>query len=290
MSGWAVEQGPPITNAALEETEVVRWQDSTTPLTISLVETDQASFHRLRFGPDMAVDVWPDNRIVTRHEDDLAQPTMDHLLADQVIPRMLARSGSFVIHAGAVRIGAGAILFLGSSGRGKSTLTCSFDRSAFALLGDDAMIVSALDDRPAVRAVYRSLRLFPDSMDAVMPGEPTAGPVAQLTNKERIDMPVDGDMTDSLLPVAAIFALGNAANDGSIAIRPLTVAETCMALVESSFALDPSDVEQARHRLTHASALARSVPAFEIAYPRNFARLPDVRHAILDQLAMLKPA
>ena len=290
LSGWAIERGPPIKHVTPEETEVVRWRDATTPLTISLVETDRTSFHRMRFGPGMAVDVRADNRIVTRHDDNLPPPTMDHLLADQVIPRILARAGSFVVHAGAVRIGAGAVLFLGSGGRGKSTLTCSFDRSGFALLGDDAMIVSSLDGRPAVRAVYRSLRLFPDSIDAVMPGEPTAGPVAHLTSKERIDMPVDGDMIAAPLPVAAIFALGNAGDDGSIAIHPLTVAETCMALVESSFALDPSDVEQARHRLTHASAMARSVPAFEIVYPRDFARLPEVRQAILDQLAMLEPA
>lgn len=63
-----------------------------------------------------------------------------------------------------------------------------------------------------------------------------------------------------------------------------------MALVESSFALDPVDPDQALGRLNDASALARQVPAFEIAYPRDYARLPEVRQAILDQLAALEPA
>ena len=63
-----------------------------------------------------------------------------------------------------------------------------------------------------------------------------------------------------------------------------------MALVENSFSLDPSDVSEAAKRLDAASAVARNVPMFQITYPRDYARLPEVRAAILGQVATLEPA
>ena len=285
-----VQRGAPLPVGNADPCEQIRWKDRATPLTISHVAADGTVSHRLRLGTDLVVDVLPDGKIIARHEAELPKASVDHFLADQVFPRLLAHDGAFVVHAGAVRVGSSAMMLMGVSGRGKSTLTASFDRSGFALLGDDAMVVSSLRDRPRIRAVYPSLRLFPDSIDALMPGEPTAGPVAHFTSKERIDVTIDSTIGNEPLPVAAIFTLADAAADRVIAIRPLTAAETCMALVESSFALDPSDTAQARRRLDDASALARAVPAFEIAYPRDYARLPEVRQAILDQVAALVPA
>ena len=290
LGDCSVERGLAVPAEVPGQREQLRWQDPTTPLNISLVECAGTRFHRLRLGGELVVDVLPNRRIVAHHAPDLANSTVDHFLADQVYPRLLADEGSFVVHAGAVRVGSSAVMIMGHSGRGKSTLTASFDRAGHALLGDDAMVVSSLADRPAVRAVYRSLRLFPDSIDALMPGAATAGPVAHFTTKERIDVAIGGELADAPVRVAAMFALAADTEDGTIAIRTMTAAETCMMLVEGSFALDPSDVDQARRRLDDASALARAVPAFEIAYPREFERLPEVRQAILDQVATLETA
>jgi hypothetical protein len=176
------------------------------------------------------------------------------------------------------------MLLVGSSGRGKSTLSASFDQAGFELLGDDAMIMSALETGVGVRAVYPSLRLFPDSIDAVMAGAATAGPIAHYSNKQRIDVAGTRDAELSPLKINALFSIAAPAQDDRIAFRRLSVAEACMTLVENSFALDPVDPVSARGRLRDASALARQVPAFEIAYPRDYARLPDVRQAILNQM------
>lgn len=176
---------------------------------------------------------------------------------------------------------------MGLSGRGKSTLVSSFNQAGFALLGDDAMVVSSLDTIPRVRPVYPSLRLFPDSIEALMSGVVTAGSVAHYSTKQRIDVPVVSDAGDLPLSIKAIFSI---AAPGQVGLRRLAVAEACMSLVENSFALDPSDTARARERLRDASTLAHHVPTFEISYPRDYARLPEVRQAILDQIAALEPA
>jgi hypothetical protein len=57
-----------------------------------------------------------------------------------------------------------------------------------------------------------------------------------------------------------------------------------MTLVENSFSLDPSDLKMARTRMEKASQLAGRIPIFAISYPRDYARLPEVREAILANL------
>lgn len=290
LSGWAVEQGLPLSSKSQPQAETLRWQDPATPLCIWQVGALEEGIYRLSLGSDLVVDTLPDRRIVTRPRPDLPQITIDHFLADQVFPRLLAHAGSLVVHAGAVRVGNAAVMLMGSSGRGKSTLSASFDQAGFELVGDDAMIVSSAHAIPRVRPVYPSLRLFPDSIDALMLGATTAGPVAHYSNKQRIDVGGVRGADDFPLPIHALFSIAGLAEDDRIALRRLPIAESCMTLVENSFALDPSDIIQARRRLDDASALARRVPTFEITYPRDYARLPDVRQAILDQIASLEPA
>mgnify|MGYP000509973987 CR=1 FL=1 len=290
LSNWRIEQGEALLPRDPHGAEVLRWQDPATPLNIVEVRTQDGPLYRLRMNSNLAIDVLPDGRIVTRHGATIPQVTIDHFLADQVIPRLLAHSGAFVFHAGAVRFDEAALVFLGRSGRGKSTLVASFDQAGLALLGDDAMVLSSPDGVPHVSPVYPSLRLFPDSLAALMPGAASAGPVAHYSTKQRIDVEVATDAAPSPLPIRALFALDEASADSQIGFRRLAAAEACMLLVESSFALDPADLEQARRRLNDAGALASRVPAFEISYPRDYARLPEVRGAILAQATTLEVA
>jgi hypothetical protein len=269
---------------------VLLWKDPATDLGIYRVGAPNEGIYRLNFGRDLAVDVSPDGRIITRAAASIPQVTVDHFLADQVFPRLFAHRGDLVVHSGAIRTGRTALMVMGQSGRGKSTLTSSFDQAGFGLLGDDAMVMSSVDTGPRVRPVYPSLRLFPDSIEALMPGAETAGRVAHYSTKERIEVPIAAESDDWPLPVDAIFLIAAPAKDDEISVRRLTRAETCMALVENSFALDPANVTLARGRLEQASAFARNVPGYEITYPRDYARLPEVRQVILDQAAAMEPA
>lgn len=283
--GWSIGPVAPLPSNSLTQAGVLRWQDPATPLSIWQSDGTGGPSYSLRMSDELAVDVLPDRRIVVRPRAGLPQVTIDHFLADQVLPRLMAHGGSLVIHAGAVRVDDQASLLIGQSGRGKSTLTASFDQSGLPLIGDDAMIIVADGDRPSVRPVYPSLRLLPDSIDALMSGAVTAGPIAHYSAKHRIDVAGDRDADTPPIPIGALFAIGDAAAD--IAIRPIPAATACMSLIANSFALDPSNVAQARGRLQAASALIALVPSFEINYPRDYSRLPEVRRAILDQLAAL---
>ncbi len=62
---------------------------------------------------------------------DLTPATLQHLLFDQILPRLIAHAGRLVLHASAVGASAGAILFLGGTGQGKSTLAASFGSTVY---------------------------------------------------------------------------------------------------------------------------------------------------------------
>src|SRR5690348_4232393 len=83
-----------------EEIADLRWQDPATPLSISELRSPEGLTYRLCLDRDLAVDVWPDERIVVRQAPHVPKATIDHFLADQVIPRLIAHRGSFVFHAG----------------------------------------------------------------------------------------------------------------------------------------------------------------------------------------------
>ncbi len=255
------------------------WTDQNGTLT---VYKSASRNYRLCLEDQVCVDVRCDDRVVSEVplSDDIPRSTRDHFLVDQVMPRLLSESDQLVLHAGAVCIENKVLLILGRSGSGKSTLVSSFQQSGYILMGDDAVIVSNGNGLPIAKAIYPSLRLFPDSIEALFPEPRALQAMAHYSSKQRID--VTGEQIAGPMPVQAIFVLGS---DEPIAIRRLSTPTACMAIVENSFALDPTDPDRARFRLDRASALAMQVPVFEIAYPRDYDRLPEVRQAVLTALA-----
>jgi len=281
---WSFARQDIVAHQGLGEPEIELWRDSVGLLTLSRPDSAGGNVLRLRFDNQIAIDVRLDEQALVEFatSSDLPQSTRDHFLVDQVIPRMLAHEGRLVLHAGAVEVDQQALLMLGQSGSGKSTLTTSFDRAGHALLGDDALVISWDEDRPRARTVYPSLRLLPDSIAEFFPDAETSD-VAHYTWKQRIALDVGQKVVDPL-PIRAIVVIGEPAADDQVRISALTVAATCMALIENSFMLDPTDMQRVRQRLDLASDLAGKVPGFAISYPRDYGRLPEVRDAMLASL------
>ena len=263
--------------------ERLLWEDPSGPLKIYSVESNGARFYCLRLGDEFAVDVIPGNRITVLPRPSVPQVTVDHFLADQVLPRALSQKADLVLHAGAIQDGLAALLFLGPSGSGKSTLVASFQASSWTLMGDDAVILSREGGSPTARSLYRSLRLFPDSIEALFSDDVVVRAMTHYSGKKRIGISLPVQDTDEQAQVKAVFVLADA-GDEDITIRRLSVAEACVALIENSFALDPSDPRHARHRMEQASRFGDQIPAFEISYPRDYAQLPQIREAILSSI------
>jgi hypothetical protein len=213
--------------------------------------------------------------------------TLEHLLHDQIYPRLLAHEGQLVLHAGAVDMGGQLAVFLGDSGMGKSTLVASLYQAGAVLLNDDILVVTDEPNGFYGRAIYHGLRLLPDSLASLFPQQTKTRPMAHYSSKQRLGVAVATEQDRRPRAMGAMFFLAPASD--AIGLRRMTAAEACMGLITNSFSLDPTDTALARRKLQQAAALANGIPAFEFSYPRDYTLLPQVHAAIRAQMAECRP-
>ncbi len=209
----------------------------------------------------------------------LSPDTLNHCLHDLILPKLAARDGALVLHGGSVLIGSGCIAIVAPSGHGKSTLSASLHAEGFPLISDDAIILRPEESRYQGVRLHPTLRLFPDSLSRLFPGAVDTTLVADYTDKRRLSVAAGPDTA----PLRALFRLCAPTED--IRIIRLAPAAACMAMIENAFALDPADARETRGRFELAAKAARVVPVFDLAYPRDYDRLPDVHSALFDALS-----
>ncbi|EYD75057.1 Serine kinase of the HPr protein, regulates carbohydrate metabolism [Rubellimicrobium mesophilum DSM 19309] len=280
--GWSLSTDPP--SAGPEAAPA--WTDQTGTLEVLRAGTGTPAAFLLRFfGEDFAW-VEPEARRIRLCPEGgrLGPAAVVHLLADQVLPRALAQEGRLVLHAGGVVLDGRAVLVLGDSGWGKSTLTARLGQAGGRVLSDDAMILEEAGAGASARPVYAGLRLLPDSLAALF--DRTGGtPVAEYTDKARLAVEPPDD--PGPVPLAMILVLRPPVPASRVELARLSPLEACMAMLRNSFALDPGDRAQGARRLGRFGALAARVPAFALSYPRDYALLAEVAEAVLRRLGSL---
>ena len=229
--------------------------------------------------------------VITCHPHETLPPgTLEHLLIDQVLPRVLTHRGRLVLHAGCVATRHGALGFLGDSGAGKSTLCAEFARAGHPLLGDDGILVrpAAVSGFEAL-ATYPGLRLLPDPLAHLFDDRSGGAQVAHYTEKRRLDRDSGGfTLAPGAEPLRALYWLDAGP---TVDIQLLPEREAFMALVAASFQLHLDDQERSRGHFERVGALLDAIPVRRLSYPRDFARLGAVREALLaDVTALASPA
>ncbi len=133
--------------------------------------------------------------------------TIEHLLLDQVLPRVMSHHGRTVLHASAMKHGERAIIFLGDAGWGKSTLTASFCGMGLPLITDDCLLLDEGDEQVMGVGSYPGLRLWPDSLRSLDRHEDAHAHVSHYSSKQRLGLG-EGDIQfyDQPLPVGHIMA------------------------------------------------------------------------------------
>ena len=263
------------------------WNCDESAMVISAVQADHDHFI-VEFTDLAQFDIRFESQQVRISIDDdcVSEESIDHLLADQIWPRIIAHSNQLVVHGAAIVLPLGALILIGASGSGKSTLAASFHQAGYGLLGDDAMVVSTRDRTAFCRAVYPSLRLFPDTIDMLFGRSEDYSPVAHYTDKRNMHLYPEARPPVAEVPILGMLFLASPDERPGVTLRPLAVSRTCVNVIEHSFWLNPKDMDRTTDKLRQASQLAEFVPALEISYPRNFAGLPDLHETVLNHFGI----
>ena len=215
------------------------------------------------------------------------EATGRHQLLDHVLPRVLEHLGHLMVHAGAVCTSHGEIVFIGDTGAGKSSLVASFHAAGFEILSDDCVRLIIGDDG-GVECVptYRSLRLWPDSAEALASTEQFET-MSTDGDKRRLHLPAPSTPVLRPTNVAAICVLASDDHDAdTVRLSSLSPTRAVALLLAQCFRLDPTDAAATRRALDGCADLVERVPVVELGYPRDYGRLPEVRHAIAQLASM----
>ena len=243
-------------------------------------------FHRcgdaylLRF-PELAdFEVSADGTEVIAHPAPGAdEATVEHLYINQLVPLALSRQGRPAYHASVVTVPGGAVAFLGKTGMGKSTLAASFALNDATFLTDDALLIEESDGGCLAMPSHASLRLWEDSVDALVGAtNPQAEPISY-SSKTRL---LAGDaltFSNEPQPLLAAYVLERQ-NTATVTIHALTGLDRYMAWLGNSFLLDIEDHGLLSRHFEWTHRISGAIPTFALDYPRDYGMLPQIRNAV----------
>lgn len=267
------------------------WVEADGSVTLELARTRSGLVLRVPGEADFALSADGRRVMVHPHAPEVDEPTLSHLLLDQVLPRLLAHQGALVLHAAAVDTRGGAVLLVGRSGSGKSTLAAALAGTGLAVLADDAVVLREEGDGLVAVPTYPGLRLQADSVERVGNGAGPARPMARYSAKVRIPSPYAQRPHTPLnedpwaaRPVAAAFLLDppdGPPEGGDVSVSRLLPADACMLFIRDSFQLDVTDRMRQARQFDQAATAGVRIPVHAVTYPRAYTALPQVCRAVL---------
>lgn len=196
---------------------------------------------------------------------------MELRLLGPVLSYWLERLGIPVLHASAVRAGAGVAGFVAHSGGGKSSLAAALLRTGATLLSDDILPVEESGGTFLARPGFPQMRLEPDTARFFL-GR-AEGLAAVSPDDSKLHVPVDA-FCDVPAPLSALYVVER--RPGPPEILPLPRRQAVIELVRHSFS--PYLVEAAGlqpRRLDLFARLVQQVPVRRLCCPDGLERLPE---------------
>lgn len=219
---------------------------------------------------------------------DTPESTIRHLLLDQVMPLLLSREGHLVLHGSAVSTPKGAIAFVGNTGSGKSTLAASFSRAGIAVLTDDCLLLREEGGHLTAVPSYPGVRLWPETAGAMFGEDSPFAEVAHYTEKKRADESAGVSFCrrpEVLRRVYFLVPPEEGAPVPEISIEILSARDAAIELVKFTYLIDVTDRERLRQEFDRLSRVAVQPLFHRLVFPHDFARLAEVRQAILDDVS-----
>ena len=209
--------------------------------------------------------------------------TVSNLFHNAVQPILGNHNGGLFLHGSAVNIQpeGGAIAFLGLSRGGKTTLAGSFAREGHPFLTEDVIDLRRVEREYWLQPKRSKLRLFVDSARHLI-GDSAA--FSDEDKKQDIEAGNALPFAEEPVPLRQIYVLGTDHVAG-LSIQEFSLQQALSALMPHSFILDVEDKERLRGHFGRIADLSQDIGCYSLDYTRDYAELPRVRAAIMENFA-----
>lgn len=227
----------------------------------------------------------PDNRLIEyAPEPGTGTSTIVHLLLDHALPRLISLLPNyFVLHASAWIVKNVAVIALGQSGAGKSTLASRFGAEGFPILTDDCLVLHQNPQSGEWVALpsYPSVRLWPDSIEAVGVDTSALREVAHYSSKRRTAAEQDNlRFATEPVPLGGAFVL-NSSESVECSVHPGSVNEAFGALGSGVFRLEIASPEMNRREFEILTDIVEKIPFWSVSHGNDYTQLPELQQRIL---------
>ena len=195
-----------------------------------------------------------------RLHEDVSAARLEEVLLGPPITFALAGRDVWCLHASTVVVEGRAVLFLGHSGQGKSTLAGFCDGPGrMERVADDITPCALVDGRPCAQPHFPQLKLPAAVQYAVA--------------------------RDGNIPIGALVFLEPAGRDGPIQVDALPRVQALRRLCEQTVAIGLFDPWLHQRQLAFVSRLLAEVPAMCLRYPHDYGRLAAVCATLFEHVA-----
>ncbi|AZO10064.1 MULTISPECIES: serine kinase [unclassified Mesorhizobium] len=252
---------------------------------VDVARPDAEGGFAFRFGPTRQYLSWPavGSFMITdaaRIDVDPAPGIDDPLLAfpllGPVLALLLHQRGLLILHASAIAVGDGGVIFMGDKGAGKSTTAGAMIRTGHRLLSDD---VVALDlsspGRPMILPGFPQLKLAAEAADAIRIGQAEVRPPVH-PQIEKTQHRLREGFSSAPVPAARIYILqrGERAE-----ISQLPSAGALPAVIKFSYVTRFGRLalggDLASTHLHHCAQLAGTIGIRRLGVPTGLERLEE---------------
>ncbi len=232
-----------------------------------------------RLGADEGLTIEPDADLVV------------HALLDHVLPRVVAMRGDLALHAAGVVGPRGAVILLGGSGTGKTTLSVSLALAGWPLLDDDGIRILVQDGIRIAMPGYPSVRLRSDSVAVMSSGLRVGRPMAADPEKRWVTLRDDGGGTaegggaatwfaDGAALVASVYVLQRCDTGGAVERDRLGLSSAFDEIAAHAIVVDRDHRRMVRRMFEDVGGLAATAPVYRLRVPADLARLGEVGRSL----------
>ncbi len=211
--------------------------------------------------------------------DPVAYPVTLPLLGT-VMAIALFQRGTIALHGSCIEIGAGAVIFVGEKGEGKSTMASYLLSRGHRLLSDDICPVHLQETKqPKTYASFPAVKLWPDAMAYLNVRPDDHERVMPAAEKRTIRL-----SSDHLTSCCAVSGIVILRTSSAIELERLS-GHTAFSLllphllVNRYYDEQPAPIRE--QGFAQLASLSKAVPLYQLARPRDLERLPECADLLL---------